>query len=117
APCAPRPTRQAANQVGAAYEVSYAGPAKSGSCRKGTVMATGTFTTNGTGGSVSYAWIRTDNRGSVTIAEPPIIVAPGDTSSHSVTGDSWNPNSGGSEQLVFLSTGAPLVAAQTFVCR
>ena len=116
-PVAAPATVQAATRVGASDAVAYAGPAKSGSCRKGTVTATGTFTTNGTGGSVSYAWIRTDNRGSVTIAEPPIIVAPGDTSSHSVTGDSWNPNSGGSEQLVFLSTGAPLVAAQTFVCR
>jgi len=116
-PVAAPATVQAATLVGASDVVAYTGPGKSGSCRKGTVTATGTFTTDGTGGSVSYAWIRTDNRGPVTIAEAPIIVAPGDTASHSVTGDSWNPNSGGSEQLVFLSTGAPPVAAQSFVCR
>jgi hypothetical protein len=81
------------------------------------VTATGSFTTNANGGSVSYVWIRTDNRGSVTVSEPPIVIAAGDTSSHPVAADRWTPNSGGSEQLVFLGPGAPQLAAQPFSCR
>jgi exo-beta-1,3-glucanase (GH17 family) len=95
------------------YSIS-GNPAK---CRKGSVSATGSFTTNASGGSVSYVWIRTDNRGSVTVSEPPIVVAAGDTSSHPVAADKWTPNSGGSEQLVFLGPGAPQLAAQPFSCR
>ena len=101
----------------ASSSVSYLSGAKGGSCRKGSVTATGVFTTDGTGGLVSYAWIRTDNRGTVTIPEPPILVAPGDTSSHAVVSDSWTPNGSGSEQLLFAAAQAPQLAAQTFSCR
>jgi hypothetical protein len=97
--------------------VTYAAPGKPNRCRKGTVTATGSFTTSGTGGTVPYEWIRTDSTGSRTIAEAPMTIAAGDTSSHSVAADSWTPSSTGSEQLVFLSTGAPPLAAQAFTCR
>jgi hypothetical protein len=53
----------------------------------------------------------------VTVSEPPIVIAAGDTSSHSVAADKWTPNSGGSEQLVFLGPGAPQLPAQPFSCR
>ena len=113
----PAGTTQPGPVVSASQTVSYAVSGKSNSCRKGTVTATGVFTTNGAGGTVSYEWIRTDNRGVVIITMPSITTAPGDTTSHSVGSDSWTPNSPGSDQLVFLTTGAPLVAAQTFSCR
>jgi len=110
-------TVQAATLVGATEAVTYAAPGKLNRCRKGTVTATGTFTTSGTGGTVAYQWIRTDSTGSQTIAEPPITIAVADTTIHAVAADSWTPGSSGSEQLVFLSTGAPAVAAQAFNCR
>ena len=81
------------------------------------MTATGSFTTNGTGGPVLYQWVRTSNGNTVTIAEPPINLAVGDTTIHSVLADTWNPNASGKEQLVFLSPGAPQLAAQTFSCR
>ena len=102
---------------GATEAVIYSASPKPGRCRKGTVTATGSFTTNGTGGLVSYEWIRTDNRGSVVVSEPPLTITAGDAASHSVAPDSWTPNSTGTEQLVFLSTGAPSLVAQAFTCR
>ena len=116
-PASPAGVTQPSSLVAASQSVSYAAAGKANSCRKGTVTATGAFTSDGAGSTVSYEWIRTDNRGPVIIAMPSITIAPGDTASHAVVSDSWNPNSAGSEQLVFLTTGAPLVAAQTFTCR
>jgi len=110
-------TTQADTVVSAAQAVAYAPPNKSNSCRRGTVTATGSFTTNGAGGPVLYQWVRTSNGNTVTIAEPPINLAVGDTTIHSVLADTWNPNASGKEQLVFLSPGAPQLAAQTFSCR
>lgn len=85
-------------------------------CRKGTVTATGSFTATGAGGTVSYEWIRTDNRGSATIVEPSLSLAAGDTSEHSLKTDSWTPHSSGSEQLVFLGTGMPSMTPAAFSC-
>ena len=114
----PAPAKtQADTVVSAAQAVAYAPPNKSNSCRRGTVTATGSFTTNGAGGPVLYQWVRTSNGNTVTIAEPPINLAVGDTTIHSVLADTWNPNASGKEQLVFLSPGAPQLAAQTFSCR
>ena len=110
-------TTQVDTVVSAAQAVAYAPPNKSNSCRRGTVTATGSFTTNGAGGPVLYQWVRTSNGNTVTIAEPPINLAVGDTTIHSVLADTWNPNASGKEQLVFLSPGAPQLAAQTFSCR
>lgn len=80
-------------------------------------MATGWFTTNGAGGTVSYTWIRTDSQGKRTvIAEPSITIAAGDTSLHAVRADSWRPVWPGTEQLVFKSPAAPTVASKSFSC-
>jgi cell division septation protein DedD len=100
----------------AAESVVFSPTGKTGRCRKGTVTATGSFTTNGSGGLVTYAWVRSDNRGSVTVAEPAITVASGDSASHAVAADRWSPNSSGSEQLVFLWAGAPTLVSQAFTC-
>ncbi|HEV2012915.1 MAG TPA: hypothetical protein VGR77_03400, partial [Candidatus Dormibacteraeota bacterium] len=86
-------------------------------CDRLTLTATGWFTTNGVGGVVSYAWIRTDTQGNRwVIAEPSLTIAPGDTSLQAVQPDSWRPQLPGSEQLVFSSPAAPTVAAQSFSC-
>jgi hypothetical protein len=79
-------------------------------CHLGTTTATGSFRTNGIGGTVRYEWVRTDSTGTVYIAEPNIVIAAGDTSVHSVVTDSWAPQSSGTEQLVFISpvASAPL---------
>jgi hypothetical protein len=81
----------------------------------GIVTATGTFITNGAGGTVSYFWIRKDDTG--THAQPvhTLVIAKGDTSSHSVITDRWAPGSSGTEQLVFVTPTYPL-AAQSFKC-
>src|SRR5205823_6023892 len=96
-PASPAGVTQPSSLVAASQSVSYAAAGKANSCRKGTVTATGAFTSDGAGSTVSYEWIRTDNRGPVIIAMPSITIAPGDTASHAVVSDSWNPNSAGSE--------------------
>jgi hypothetical protein len=79
-------------------------------------VATGSFTTNGAGGSVSYEWVRVDSQGTqTTIPEPPIQVAPGDTSLHAVASDTFTPAHSGTDQLVFLSP-AYSVPAQSWNC-
>ena len=86
-------------------------------CDSLTVTSVGWFTTNGTGGTVTYAWIRTDTQGNRwVIAEPSVTIRPGDTSLHAVQPDSWTPQSSGSVQLVFYSHSAPTVAARPFSC-
>ncbi len=79
-------------------------------CHLGTTTATGSFQTNGVGGTVSYEWVRTDSTGTLYIVEPNIVIAPGDTSVHSVVTDQWAPQSSGTEQLVFMS---PVASAPT----
>ena len=82
-----------------------------------TVTATGMFRTNGAGGTVTYTWIRTDDRGNRSvISEPPIIIAAGDTAWHTVVTDQWTPQDPGTEQLVFSSPSAPVVPAQSWSC-
>jgi hypothetical protein len=79
----------------------------------GTTTATGTFSTNGAGGTVRYNWVRKDSSGTRVIAEPVIVIAAGDRSSHAVVSDVWSPASSGTEQLVFLAPGAQAPAAQS----
>ncbi|MDQ6711747.1 MAG: hypothetical protein M3Z28_00965 [Candidatus Dormibacteraeota bacterium] len=69
------------------------------------ITATGRFTTNGAGGTVTYYWVRNG------AAQPrqSIVINKGDTTTKVVT-DTWTPNSAGSEQLVFVS---PSYATQT----
>ena len=86
-------------------------------CNRTTVTAVGWFTTNGVGGTVTYAWIRTDTEGNRwVIAEPSMTIAPGDRSLHVVQADSWTPQSSGSEQLVFYTPAGPVVAPKSFSC-
>jgi hypothetical protein len=86
-------------------------------CDRMTVTATGWFTTNGVGGTVTYAWIRTDQNGSRTvIPEPSLTIAAGDTARHSVVPDVWTPQSPGTEQLVFSVPAAPAVAPRSLAC-
>jgi hypothetical protein len=82
------------------------------------VTTIGWFTTNGVGGTVTYAWIRTDSQGNRwVIAEPSITIAPGDKSLHAVRTDNWvGPQAPGSVQLVFTSPAAPAVAPRPFTC-
>ncbi|HYY46082.1 MAG TPA: hypothetical protein VE951_03410 [Candidatus Angelobacter sp.] len=89
-----------------------------GRCSQVTVTATGTFTTNGVGGSVYYSWVHYDVNGNVTggTPEPPIQIAAGDTSSHTVTADSFTPQHSGSDRLVFLSPSYS-VPAQSWSCN
>jgi hypothetical protein len=86
-----------------------------GHCPQVTIVASGSFTTNGAGGSVSYEWVRTDGQTQTVIPEPPIQVAPGDTSSHAVASDTFTPAHSGTDQLVFLSP-AYSVPAQSWNC-
>jgi hypothetical protein len=87
-----------------------------GHCSQVTITASGSFTANGVGGSVSYEWVRVDSQGARTvITEAPIQVAPGDRSIHAVTSDTFTPAQGGSDQLVFLSP-AYSVPAQSWNC-
>ena len=86
-------------------------------CNKTTVTAVGWFTTNGAGGTVTYAWIRTDAEGNRwVIAEPAMTIAPGDRSVHLVQADSWTPQSAGAEQLVFYTPTGPVVAPMPYTC-
>jgi hypothetical protein len=82
----------------------------SGQCGEGTVTATGTFRTNGGGGTVTYYWIRNG----VAQAQRSVTVAKGDTSAKVVT-DSWVPQGSGTEKLVFVSTSYPTLT-QSFAC-
>lgn len=86
-----------------------------------TVHGNGTFATNGSGGTVNYYWVEKDSSGSHVVNEPPIRIASGDRSTHSVVQDSWVPASSGSEQLVFTAPQANAPATQsitqTYTCR
>jgi outer membrane biosynthesis protein TonB len=86
-------------------------------CSQSTVTATGSFTTNGVGGTVYYRWVHYDTQGHLTgtTQEAPIQIAPGDTTPHAVLPDSFTPQHSGSDQLVFFS---PLysVPAQSWSC-
>jgi hypothetical protein len=87
-----------------------------GHCPQVTVVASGSFTTNGVGGSVSYEWVRVDSLGTQTvIPEAPIQVAPGDRSIHAVASDTFTLAHSGTDQLVFLSP-AYSVPAQSWNC-
>ena len=80
------------------------------------MTASGSFTTNGVGGTVYYGWLRVDSQGNRQfIPETPIRIAAGDTSLHSVVSDIFTPVHSGSDQLVFIS---PLynVAAKSWSC-
>jgi hypothetical protein len=79
------------------------------------VTATGTFRTNGAGGTVKYYWLRKDDSGTHAQPQQTLTIAKGDTSTHAVVTDSWKPSSSGSEQLVFVGPTYPL-AAQSFNC-
>lgn len=74
------------------------------------MTATGTFRTNGAGGTVTYYWVRNG------VAQPQrsVIVAKGDTSAKVVT-DSWVPQNSGTENLVFVSPSHPTLS-QSFNC-
>src|SRR5438067_6074774 len=90
--------------------------ASSGRCSQTTVTATGNFTTNGVGGWVFYEWVRVDSQGNRSvIAEVPIRIAAGDTSTHAVATDSFTPQHSGTDQLVFLSP-SYTVPAQSWSC-
>jgi hypothetical protein len=90
-------------------------------CGFTTVIASGSFATNGVGGTVTYYWVETDSTGSHVVNEPPIVVAAGNTSTHSVVTDKWVPASSGTEQLVFTTPQAQAPATQSitqsFTCR
>jgi hypothetical protein len=80
------------------------------------VTATGSFTTNGVGGWVSYEWVRVDSQGNRTVTpEAPIRIAAGDRSSHAVVSDVFTPAHSGTDQLVFLSP-SYTVPAQGWSC-
>ena len=87
-----------------------------GRCSQLTVSASGGFTTNGAGGTVSYEWVRVDSQGARTvIPKAPIQVAAGDRNFHVVASDTFTPAHSGSDQLVFLSP-AYSVAPQSWTC-
>jgi hypothetical protein len=74
------------------------------------VTSTGTFRTNGAGGTVTYYWVRSG------VAQPrqSMVVAKGDTGTKVIT-DTWTPNSSGTEQLVFVSPSYPTLT-KSFNC-
>jgi outer membrane biosynthesis protein TonB len=87
-----------------------------GHCSQVTILASGSFTTNGAGGSVSYQWVRVDSQGNRTIGVSGTIqIAAGDRSLHAVRSDSFTPAHSGSDQLVFLSP-AYSVPSQSWNC-
>ena len=92
-------------------------------CDHGTITASGTFRTNGVGGTVYYGWVRKDANGTHVQAEPPITIAAGDTGAHAVVSDSWTPTGPGpvSEQLVIVNpgyqSGSTPPAPTSFPCR
>jgi hypothetical protein len=115
----PKPTPAPAFAIVNDGELLAARPADTTrDCDTITVTTVGWFTTNGVGGTVTYAWIRTDNQGSRwVIAEPSMTIAPGDRSVHVVQTDNWvAPQAPGSVQLVFYAPGAPAVAPRSFSC-
>ncbi|HEY4845863.1 MAG TPA: hypothetical protein VII89_09225 [Candidatus Dormibacteraeota bacterium] len=79
------------------------------------VTATGSVTTNGAGGTVTYYWVRKDDTGTHAQPQHTLTIAKGDTGAHAVVTDVWTPGSSGSEQLVFVSPTYPL-AAKAFNC-
>ncbi|HEV2013952.1 MAG TPA: hypothetical protein VGR77_08745 [Candidatus Dormibacteraeota bacterium] len=79
------------------------------------VTATGTFRTNGAGGTVIYYWLRKDDSGTQAQPQQTLTIAKGDSSAHAVVTDRWTPTSSGSERLVFVGPTYPLVA-QSFSC-
>jgi hypothetical protein len=79
------------------------------------VTATGSVSTNGAGGTVTYYWLRKDDSGTHAQAQHTLTIAKGDSGAHAVVTDVWTPTSSGSEQLVFVSPAYPL-AAQAFNC-
>ena len=81
-----------------------------GQCGEGRLTATGTFRTNGAGGTVTYYWIRNG----VAQSQQSVTVAKGDTSAKVVT-DSWKPQNSGTEKLVFVSPSYPTLT-QSFAC-
>ncbi len=87
-------------------------------CELGTVNASGSFRTNGSGGTVRYQWVRRYTGGDTfVISEAAVAIAAGDTSLHSVVADRWTPEDPGTEQLVFLSPSAPALAPKAFTCN
>jgi hypothetical protein len=90
-------------------------------CGMSIVHGNGTFATNGVGGTVGYYWVEKDSSGSHVVNEPPIVIAAGDKSTHSVVQDNWVPASSGSEQLIFTAPQAQAPASQSltqsFTCR
>ena len=87
-----------------------------GHCNQVTIQASGSFTTNGVGGTVSYQWVRVDSQGDRTIgASGTIQIAAGDRGLHTVRSDNFTPVHSGSDQLVFLSP-AYSVPAQSWNC-
>lgn len=101
-------------------QVTLQGPGQSQQqspkCSNSTVIASGTFTSNGAGGTVRYQWIRITSAGSSPQPVRSITLGAGDRSRHSVVTDRWSPPSSGSEQLVFI-TPAYSVPAQSWTCR
>ncbi|HET9848000.1 MAG TPA: hypothetical protein VFR68_05535 [Candidatus Dormibacteraeota bacterium] len=115
----PTPTPAARFAITSAFE-SVSKSVKNGNgsrCSQDTVTATGSFTTNGVGGTVYYGWAHYDTSGQLTgwTSEAPIQIAPGDTRSHSVVADLFTPQHSGSDRLVFLSP-AYSAAAQSWSC-
>jgi hypothetical protein len=92
------------------------GQGQGSKCVNDTVIANGTFVSNGAGGVVSYQWVRITSAGRFPQPVQSITLAVGDRSFHAVSTDRWTPPSSGSEQLVFLSP-AYSVAAQSWTCR
>jgi len=83
-------------------------------CKNG-IVATGSFTTNGKGGTVNYHWVRKDSSGTRTGTSGKLVIAVGDTSWHAVAQDKWTPKSSGTEQLVFTSP-SYTVSPTSFTC-
>ena len=88
----------------------------SNKCKLGSITATGTFRTNGSGGTVSYYWIRKDTTGTFVQPQRSVVIAKGDTASHAVVNDVWVPQGNGTEQLFFVGPSYPL-APVAFTCR
>ena len=93
----------------------------SNKCKLGTLTASGTFQTNGAGGSVQYHWVEYDGTGARVVNEAPIVIAAGDVSVHNLVQDNWVPQASGTEQLVVSAPGVQSPATQTitqsYVCR
>ena len=115
---APTPSPQLAitSASAAVSKTKNGNGSNAGHCPQVTITASGSFTTNGVGGSVSYEWVRIDSQGTQTIGASGIIpVAAGDTSLHAVASDTFTPSHSGTDQLVFISP-AYSVPAQSWNC-